>query len=232
MVAWESLLDDHDREVLRLSGYGRDMGFGARAALLVIDVTVAFCGPEPEPILDSVRRWRNSCGEAAWEAAEHIRRLIAAARDHGVPVIYSKGIEDLATAGRWQDKNARRHEDTPAGNEILPVLAPREGDLVLRKTKPSVFFGTPLLAYLIERGVDTLIATGGSTSGCVRASVVDGFSNGYRMIVPEEAVFDRFAIAHRANLFDMDAKYADVLPVGDVEAALKASPDVDRLKGT
>src|SRR5690606_12077748 len=104
----------------------------------------------------------------------------------GVPVIYSAGLPTDANpvmSGRWRDKNHRRDEDADAahqrGHEIIAPVAPRPGEIVVRKTKPSVFYGTPLESYLVDLGIDTVIACGGSTSGCVRATVLDGFSRNY-----------------------------------------------------
>src|SRR5205823_4644308 len=105
--------------------------------------------------------------------------------------------------------------------DIVPQVAPIEGEVVLRKSAPSAFNGTPLLAHLTYLGVDTLIVGGESTSGCVRASVVDGCSYRYKMIVVEECVFDRHQAPHAMNLFDMHQKYADVLSLAAVEAHLR-----------
>jgi maleamate amidohydrolase len=131
-------------------------------------------------------------------------------------------------SGRWRDKNSRRDEDAdPAhegGHEIIDPVKPEANDIVIRKTKPSVFYGTPLDSYLVELGIDTIVACGGSTSGCVRATVVDGFSRNYRMIVPEEACFDRFHASHAITMFDLDQKYADVMPVDEVQGQLSAWP--------
>jgi len=224
MAVWDKMLTERDRSVASISGYGRMAGLGARPAILVIDVNVAFCGDRPEPILDSIKRWRNSCGSAAWEAAERISRLLAAARAQRIPVIYTPAFDtrpDGFGRGRSPGKNQRRQEDystEPAGgNEIHPPIAPCRQDLVIRKARPSAFFGTALLSHLIDLQVDTLICTGSTTSGCVRASVVDGFSYDYRMAVVEDCVFDRTQSAHAMNLFDMQQKYADVI---DLAAAL------------
>lgn len=224
---WDGLLEEQDRQVAALSGYGRRAGYGARPALVVVDVTVNFCGDRPEPIVESVRRWRNSCGLAAWEAVEPIRELLAAARGAGLPVIYSAGLDtppQPVYSGRWAGKNSRRGEDAAAersgGNEILPPIAPQPGELVIRKTKPSAFFGTPLLSYLVDLQVDTLVCCGATTSGCVRATVVDAFSNNLRVAVVEEATFDRVSVSHRVNLLDIQLKYGDVVPLADAVAYL------------
>jgi maleamate amidohydrolase len=107
------------------------------------------------------------------------------------------------------DRRQRRYD-------IIDEVAPLPGEAVLRKSSPSAFWGTPLAGHLNYLGVDTIITCGESTSGCVRASVVDGCTYRYRMIVVEEGVFDRHEAAHAINLFDMNQKYADVLPLADV----------------
>ncbi|MGX7677483.1 isochorismatase family protein [Jatrophihabitans sp. DSM 45814] len=123
-------------------------------------------------------------------------------------------------SGRWLSKNTRRSEDSRADQtrryDIVEPLTPQPSDVVIQKTKPSAFFGTPLLPYLIDLGVDTLICCGTSTSGCVRSTVVDAFSNNLRVIVVEDATFDRVQTSHQLNLFDMDQKYADVMPFAEV----------------
>lgn len=229
MAIWDSFLSERDVQLIELSGYGGRDGFGARPALLVIDATVNFCGEEREDILVSVRKWRRSCGAQGWDAVPSISRLLAAARDAGVPVIYSTGVDAPGRpvfAGRRADKNRRGSEDAGAarsgGNEIVAPIAPLPDEIVLRKTKPSIFFGTPLLSYLIDLKVDTLVCCGGTTSGCVRASVVDAFSHNYRVAVVEEATFDRVPAAHAMNLFDIDLKYGDVVSLPDAERYLRS----------
>ena len=102
------------------------------------------------------------------------------------------------------------------GYEIIDEIKPFPGEAVIRKSSPSVFWGTPLVGHLKALDVDTIITCGESTSGCVRASVVDGSTNRYRMIVVEECVFDRTEASHAINLFDLNQKYADVLPLAEV----------------
>jgi nicotinamidase-related amidase len=108
------------------------------------------------------------------------------------------------------------------GYQFVPEVAPREQDILLPKKHPSAFFGTPLVSYLVDLGVDSLVVTGCTTSGCVRGSVVDGFAYNFRCTVPIECVYDRSATSHAVNLFDMAAKYADVKPVAEVMAELRA----------
>ena len=212
------LLSEHERDVLSAAGYGQRAGFGRSPVLLVVDVNLNFCGDRSEPVLDSVRTWRNSCGEHAWEALPHLRTAIDAAREAGVPVIYTTGQDprpDGLDSGRWADKNRRRGEDTSVhrgqGNRIVDVIAPADDDIVLTKPKPSAFFATQLASLLVQLGADSVLVCGATTSGCVRATVLDGFSLNYRMAVIEECTFDRVQLSHRVNLLDMDQKYGDVV---------------------
>lgn len=231
-------LTDRDRQLFERSGHGTRAGFGARPVVLVVDVNVNFCGEEPEPILDSIARWPNSCGAEAWEAIGHISRLLDAARANGVPVFYSTA-EDLRPdgfgGGRWADKNSRYASDgdhdvaetqrrRARGNEIVPAIAPRPEDVVVRKPKPSAFFGTQFASLLIDLRADSVVVCGTSTSGCVRATVVDGFSHNYAMSVVREATFDRGELSHHMSLFDMEQKYADVVGVEDAIASFGRLP--------
>jgi maleamate amidohydrolase len=212
-------LTERDRAVFAAGGYGVRAPLGERPALLVIDVTYGFCGDRPEPILKSIERWRSSCGEQAWEALPHIDQLLRTARTVGIPVFYTRGAPrraDGSDRGRWADKNARQGADTPETDEIISEIAPQEADLVIEKRKPSAFFGTSLVSHLISRRIDTLIVCGSTTSGCVRATVIDAFSYDYRVAVAEEATFDRGEASHAMALFDMDMKYANVAPVNEL----------------
>ena len=157
-----------------------------------------FCGDRPEPILESIKRWRNSCGEDAWAGIKVIKRLLDAARAQGVPVIYTTGNArpDLWNRGSWRWKNNRAGEDAAGraargdvdGTRSFPTSRPRRRTSCCYKDKPSAFFGTPLLSYLVLLGCDSLIVTGTTTSGCVRATVLDAFSNNYRVTVVEDAL--------------------------------------------
>jgi maleamate amidohydrolase len=149
----------------------------------------------------------------------HIELLLETARRADVPVFYTCGAPrraDGSDRGRWADKNARQSSDTAQADQILAEIAPQGDDLVIAKRKPSAFFGTALVSHLISRRIDTLIVCGVTTSGCVRATVIDAFSYDYRVVVAEEATFDRGEASHAMALFDMDMKYANVTPVDEV----------------
>ncbi len=115
--------------------------------------------------------------------------------------------------------------------DIVDELAPIDGEVVLRKTGPSAFWGTPIVGLLNGLGIDTLVVAGESTSGCVRATVVDGKAYRYRMLVPEECVFDRHEAPHAINLFDLDQKYADVVPLVEVLAYLRSVAEETPARG-
>jgi nicotinamidase-related amidase len=177
------------------------------------------------PILESIKRWRNSCGEDAWKAIPYLRQLIDKAHEKGIPVIYTTGQwrEDNWDGGSWNWKNNRSDEERGRrpgtnvdGNDIVAEIAPSPQDIVIYKQKPSGFFGTNLASYLTLLGCDSLIVTGTTTSGCVRATVIDGFSLNYRISLAEEGCFDRSQASHAINLCDMNAKYADVVKTADV----------------
>ncbi|MDP0926608.1 isochorismatase family protein [Paracoccus onubensis] len=228
---WDKFLTERDKQVFKLAGYGVRQGFGTRPALLVIDVNYAFCGDRREPLLESVKRWRQSGGEAAWDALPVIRKLIDVAHDRELPVIYTTGIRraDNWDAGGWAWKNARSGEKPKAasaidGNEIMPQIAPSEQDIVIHKQKPSGFHGTNLLSYLTLLGCDSVIVTGTATSGCVRATVVDAFSYNYRVTMVEDACFERSEASHAIALCDLNAKYADVIGSEEVLAFMQERP--------
>jgi maleamate amidohydrolase len=232
MATWDDILTVRDKEVFSISGYGKRGGFGERPAVLVIDVNYNFVGDKPEPILESVKRFRNSCGAEGWEGIHHIGELLAECRKKHLPTFYTTGHDDRSNAvafGRWQAKNSRSTEDMTdtwdKGNNIVEEIAPQAGDIVVRKQKPSAFFGTPLMSMLNEVHADSVLVTGTTTSGCVRASVIDAFSYNLKVSVVEECVFDRGQASHKINLFDMAMKYADVLSLKETVDYVRALPD-------
>jgi maleamate amidohydrolase len=229
---WNQFLTARDKAVFAASGYGARGGFGKRPALLIVDVNWAFCGDRPEPILESIKRWRNSCGEDAWVALPFIKSLIDKCHAKGIPVIYTTGVrrDDNWDSGSWLWKNSRGDEDRQPivtnldGNEIAAPIKPAPQDIVVYKQKPSGFFGTNLASYLTLLGCDSMIVTGTTTSGCVRATVLDAFSLNYRIALAEEGCFDRSQASHAINLCDMNAKYADVVKTAEVLAFLDKLP--------
>jgi nicotinamidase-related amidase len=229
---WDRYLTERDKQVFKASGFGAKGGFGKRPALLVIDVSYGFAGDKPEPILDSIKRWSNSCGAESWDAIAAIKSLAEGFRERKLPVLYTTGVarEDGWDMGSWGWKNSRVGESLPRAtqqldaNEIVSELAPEPQDIVILKQKPSGFFGTNLAAYLQLLGADSVIVTGTTTSGCVRATVLDAFSLNFRIAVAEDGCFDRSQASHAINLCDMHAKYADVVPSAEILAYIKTLP--------
>ncbi|HEY2043473.1 MAG TPA: isochorismatase family protein [Jatrophihabitans sp.] len=218
---WDAYLTSADKRHL---GQGRPKtpyGFGLKTAVLSVDNYRAAIGDEREPMMDSIKKWPNSTGLAGWEALDKIADLLAAARAAGLPVIHVKGMaaEDSGIPG-WRARRGERGtigEDEAARDryrrryDIVEQARPLPGEVVLAKTAPSAFFGTPLMSYLMGQGIDTLIVVGEAVSGCVRATVVDGCSYRLRMIVVEDCVYDRHEATRAMNLFDIDQKYGDVI---------------------
>jgi maleamate amidohydrolase len=214
--AWEDVIDDEIRQLA--ANYARRQGLRQRPALLHIDNYNAVFGDRREPLLQAMQRFPSSCGEAAWDAIEPTGRLLAAARAAGIPVIHTTQDLRNRVAGRRISSTKREQvgQDEVWNATIFAPLAPEPDELVIQKVRASGFFGTPLDAYLVELGVDTLIMCGNSTSGCVRATCVDGKMRGYAVAVVEECVFDRNWLSHKVNLFDMNCKYADVMFLDEV----------------
>ncbi|RCW77252.1 isochorismatase family protein [Saliterribacillus persicus] len=225
MAIWDEFLSENDKVIYGGAGFGEKAGLGKRPAVLIVDVNYAFCGDKREPIMESIKNWSHSCGEAAWDAIPPTQKLLKAARDQHIPVFYSTGTDsrpDGFDRGGWSHKNKRTGKPQPIteprGNDIVAEIAPIESDIVIEKLKPSAFHGTPLIGFLIDLGIDSLIITGTTTSGCVRASVIDAFSQNFKVGVVEECTFDRGEASHAINLFDMNAKYADVMSIDETIA--------------
>lgn len=191
-------------------------GLGQRPAVLVVDMTEAFVRDE----------WPTGWAATGEPCAGANARLLTAARAAGLPVVYTRSEPLLAAAevGGWlrgSDGPSMFPFDGPAQvHAIVDECKPEPGDLVIAKPKPSAFFGTQLAAMLIQLRIDSLIVTGMTTSGCVRASVNDAFMLNYRVTVPVECVADRAQLSHRVELFDMGAKYADVVALDELLAEI------------
>ncbi len=193
-----------DEEFFRARGFGVKIGFGERPALIVIDMIKGFTNPDMPlgaPLESQI-------------AAQ--KPMIDVAHERGIPVIFSTVIyndADLRDAGLWAIK-MRGTMTLKAGTEateVDPRLGMRDNDSLLVKKYASCFFGTDLVPRLLNQRIDTLIITGCTTSGCVRATAVDSVQNGFRPVVVREAVGDRSQAAHDQSLFDLNAKYADVV---------------------
>ncbi len=223
MAIWDDVLTDRDRLVLenrqKMDRRVRTRGLGTRPAIIVIDDMVEFVGDDPhEDIVGSVKRFPKSSGVEGWEAIRHTASLIQVARENGVPIIYStSGLQEISTG-------ARHGEAIPLerGFRIVDEVAPAEKDIVIYKSAPSAFFGTSLIQHLRTLDIDTVLCCGCTTSGCVRATVVDATSYHFKVGLVEECCFDRFQTSHKINLFDMNVKYADVMSLEQAAAYLRS----------
>jgi len=202
--------------MMAATGFGERQGAGARPALVVVDLVNGFTDPDSPLYCDADR------------AVAATARLLDAARAAAAPVAFTTVEYDEAGARVARAFIAK----VPALRVLAPGtpwpaiddrIAPRAGEPVLVKLFASAFFGTPLAAMLAAHGADTVVVTGASTSGCVRATAVDALQHGYRVVVPREAVADRQAGPHEAALFDIDAKYGDVVGLDEAESLLRGS---------
>ena len=218
MKPWDHVISEEEQRAYRAAGFGNPSGVGSRPALLIIDVQYRTVGTEPKPFWESIKEFPTSCGEVGWQAVRNIVPLLAEFRGRGWPVLYPHvAPKNKATdGGRLAAKVPAIMNISQKGYEFVAEVAPRDGDVLLPKKHPSAFFATPLVSHLIDLGVDTLVMTGCTTSGCVRCSVVDAFSYNFRVLVPSDCVYDRSATSHAVNLFDMASKYADVAPAAEL----------------
>ena len=200
-------------DVYTHQGYGCRLGFGRRFALIVVDFTQGFANPD------------QFGGGNIDLAIKNTVTLLEAVRQQGLPTVFTRHAyaHDGSDCGLFTLKNPKLKIlslDSPT-TKVVDVLAPRPGEMILCKRHPSAFFATDLVSWLVTRGVDTLVVSGCTTSGCIRATVVDALGHGFRPIVVRECVGDRAIGPHEANLFDLEMKYADVVSLADVLAALQ-----------
>jgi maleamate amidohydrolase len=205
----------HDEaQVYRQQGFGTPMPPQGRIALLIVDLVVGFADPAVfgggniAPAIARTQDALKTARERGWPVA-HSR--IVYADDGSDDNVFSIKVPGMATLTESNPNSA-----------IVPELTPAPGELVVRKTVPSAFFGTQLAPWLAQRGIQTLLVAGAVTSGCVRASVVDAMSFGFRPFVLSDCVGDRALAPHDASLFDMGQKYATVLPLSETLAAISA----------
>lgn len=206
---------DRDEKLFQERGFHQRVGFGDKPALVIIDMQKGFTNPKA------------TLGSNLDSQIDATIPLLEVAHRRGIPVFFSVCVYDdpnLKDAGIWINK-IKGLDTLRAGTENVQIdgrLDVRSGDTLLNKKYASCFFGTDLVSRLTSSRIDTLIITGCTTSGCVRATAVDSCQSGFRPIVVREAVGDRSAAAHDQSLFDLDAKYADVVSLPDVLAYMES----------
>jgi maleamate amidohydrolase len=201
-----------DTEIYGRQNFGKVVGFGRSPALVIVDFTVGFNDPEVFG------------GGNIGSAVNRTVGLLTYFRQAKRPVAFTRIVysEDGSDAGAFVAKvpGLRILTESHPAAQIVPELAPLSGELIVRKTQPSAFFATSLLSWLIHHAIDTIIVAGCTTSGCVRATVVDACSHNFKTIVARDCVGDRAIGPHEANLFDMEQKYADVLNSDEIVGKL------------
>jgi nicotinamidase-related amidase len=207
-------MSEETREVYERARLGQSVTLGGRPALLVVDFSRGFTDPECTMGSDLTRE------------VEATRRLLGAAREREIPIVFTTiGFEtNLKDGSLWLEKAPGLRELVVGGKwvEIDPRLERREEETVILKKGASAFFGTNLPSILVSQGVDTIVLCGATTSGCIRATAIDLLQYGYPTLVPRECVGDRAQAPHEANLVDIQAKYADVVPVEDALSYLES----------
>lgn len=210
----------------------RETFVGPRLALLAIDLYNSAYRGGALPPWEIEDQAPNTCGIYAHQAIEPTKRLFAAARRAGLPIFYCTQDHrpNNRPVGAVSTKSRRPKPPTADDHMIYHEFTPHPEDVVLYKQRASVFQGTPILSHLTLLGIGSLIVCGESTSGCVRASVVDASSTGFHVSLVEECTYDRAEMIHMVNLFDLHHKYVDVMHLKEVEehlarlAAQRTSP--------
>jgi maleamate amidohydrolase len=225
MKKWEEIFTEADRALLKKFGRTERQAFGKRPALIIVDVVRSFLGSKAKSTLESAEEYRTSCGEPGWKALGHIRKLLDLFREKRLPVVYTTVDPIIANHSWGPDKWFGPQEKWDLESwEIAEEIQPLSTEPIIRKTKASAFLFTPLAAILHNMRADSLVVVGTSTSGCVRATVVDGLSYKYNVFVVEECTFDRFELSHLVSLWDMNAKYADVISITEALESLASLP--------
>lgn len=204
--------DEAELEVYARQGYGGESGFGEQPALVVVDFVNGFADRE------------QFGGGNISEAIDATVKLLKTARTAGIPIAFTRVVyaDDQSDTGVFCLKapNLAKLTEASYSSQVVDDLAPQPGEYIVRKLQPSAFFGTNLSAWLIGQRVDTLIVAGCTTSGCVRATVVDSMSSNFKTIVATDCVGDRAMGPHQANLFDMEQKYADLMTQDEISTLL------------
>jgi maleamate amidohydrolase len=213
---WMKQVPPEDLKHYRRVGMLSVLEPGTRSALIVVDVTLGFCGREGLSLEEATREFPTACGPASWEAMPRVAQLIGMFREAARPIVYTfPNTADQSFTGSV-GKSHRPNWPPPHYNDFPGAITPQNDEWVMGKAKASGFFQTPLPMFLTRHGIDTLVICGVSTSGCVRATAVDASSHGYRTFVVDDCCFDRSYYAHCANLFDLHAKYATVLSLSEL----------------
>jgi nicotinamidase-related amidase len=218
---WKDVVPEADLKLY--AGYQRETFVGPRPALLAIDLYDLVYRGGPHSPYELHDRYPNSCGIFAHRAIAPTNHQQAAARRAGIQIFYCTQETRPQNRPRGAFSTKQQWAIPPKdGYAIYHEFAPQPEDVIITKQRASIFQGTPLFSHLSLLGIQSLIVCGESTSGCVRASVVDAYSNGFHVSLVEECTYDRAELTHKVNLFDLAHKYVDVMHVEEVVAHLDA----------
>ncbi len=227
MAVWDAYMTEDDKKVLAVRKPRAKNGPGKNPALVIIDMQVTACGDDI-PIWEQLDRYSGACGPHAWKSIPIQNRMIAAARAVGMPIIWTKhifhphmGFPQSEPNGNFSSLSPK--SDLPEGMKI------EDGDILVEKQTASAFAFTNFPIILKHHGIDGLLLMGNSTSGCVRATAVDGRAYGYNVTVIEECVFDRIEASHALALFDMQFKYCDVISADDAFGVIAATGKAEKV---
>ena len=211
---WDRYIDEPFRS--RVARQSHSPQITEKSALIVIDLYNLVYEGDDRPVSELIDQFPAACGEHAYRAIEPTNKLITLFRDRGLPVFFS--TKDFEWSQRVGNATHRpRNKPKPADYEIYHAIDHRETDTLIKKLRASVFFDTELQNLLEANKTESLFVAGESTSGCIRASVIDAFSLGYGVCVVEDCVFDQNRVSHAVNLYDMHHKYAEVLKLSRLE---------------
>lgn len=228
MAIWDDLLPPDERGRYEGDFAKRAQG-GKNPALLIVDIRLAFAYEGDKSVADQIADNVGYWGDWVWGSLEGVARLMNLSRGAGIPVFFSEmRKEGLAVGGlldRGSDPSEWRQgfDHQNPKQRIIHDLQPLPDEVIIRKTLPSAFFGTTLSTHLFRAGIDTLVVTGCVTSACVRATVTDAYSHGFKVLLVEECVWDRRPTCHKMNLFDMNDKLADVVTLESALAYLESA---------
>lgn len=190
---WRNLLTEVDCTVIQKGGYGKQRGFGKKVALFVIDMQKDLVGLD-KPIKEQITEYPMAAGERAYKSLKQIKKIIIAAKEKKIPVIYTK----------YKD------------GEFIPELDEKDADYIVNKECDSAFYGTALQGFLVENNIDTVLVTGAGTSTAARTTAVDAITRMYSLGFVEDALFDRITASHKTACLDVWMKFGDVVEADSV----------------
>ncbi len=216
MTEWGEVFPEADREIYRRAGFGTSAKWDGRPALVIIDALWSFIGHQPVDVLEAIEEYPTACGRAGWDGLERISVALDFFRSSSLPVVYVCADGSLSDVYGATTRTRKPVSATDEDAFAIPeMIAPLQGEPIVKKTKASGFFRTPLDILLRKIDVDTLVLTGCTTSGCIRASAVDSHSLGFETVLLADAIWDRSTFSHEVSLFELSMKYASVATVDD-----------------